>query len=150
MSNAADLFQKSLLRRLEDRGISQKDLAVLSGVPQATVSRYANGKSEPGICHASDIAAAFGMTLDEFLGERPTPPVAQPVRPALPEGIREAIRDELGGTLPAPIRALLPRLAALNDEDVREVAHQLTLMLDAFADADAADAAKSRLKQSKR
>jgi transcriptional regulator with XRE-family HTH domain len=120
MNNAAKLFKDSLASRMAEKGLSQKDLETLSGVPQANISRYRLGKSEPGIGHATSIAQAFGLSLDAFLKDTPTPSAAAK-KVTLPEGVREAIREEFAAKSSAPrippeFNDLVPQFALLRGE----------------------------------
>jgi DNA-binding XRE family transcriptional regulator len=47
-------------------GLTQRMLAERCGLEQPHVSRYESGRVEPGLIHAGKLAAALGVTLDEF------------------------------------------------------------------------------------
>lgn len=58
--------------RLVERG-ARKALALRSGVPDATLSRWLAGQQTPDVDSAARIAFALGLTLGELMGESPRP-----------------------------------------------------------------------------
>lgn len=75
------LFQKRLRKRLKDLDISQKEAAARSGVSQATIEKWLNGKSEgrvdqsnnnkspyiPSLDTICKVAAGLGVSIDYFV-----------------------------------------------------------------------------------
>lgn len=58
------------IRELMDRdGISQKELANLSGVSEASLSRYLSGSLEPRIDILRNIAKVFNVSISYLTGE---------------------------------------------------------------------------------
>jgi transcriptional regulator with XRE-family HTH domain len=56
-----------VLTLCEDRGISQRQLAIQGGLDPSYVSRIIQGKTEPGLVTLDSLAQVFGLTLSEFL-----------------------------------------------------------------------------------
>lgn len=48
------------------RGLSQAKLAEMLGIPQTTISDFEQGKYEPDVTVAKNIARFFGKTIDEM------------------------------------------------------------------------------------
>ena len=61
-------FAASLRQLLEDRNVTQGDIASLTGVTRQTVSQYCNGISEPGYDTLIKIANYFDVSVDYLLG----------------------------------------------------------------------------------
>lgn len=55
-------------RVLDERGISRKEFAAMTGLTEAAVSRYITGQREPRAITLAVIANALGVTTDELLG----------------------------------------------------------------------------------
>mgnify|MGYP002527172924 CR=1 FL=1 len=53
---------------MEEKGMTQLDLASKSGVSQSHISRYLNGKYEPKSFHAQKIAEALGVSPVWLMG----------------------------------------------------------------------------------
>lgn len=53
---------------LEERHISQKDLAAKVGVSPSRISEYASGKAEPSLKMASKLCVALGISPAAMLG----------------------------------------------------------------------------------
>jgi transcriptional regulator with XRE-family HTH domain len=57
------------LRRLRDeRGLSQQQMAELSGVPRATWTSLESGSANPTLAVLSKAAAALGVSIEELIG----------------------------------------------------------------------------------
>lgn len=69
-------MQDDIARRirfwLDQRGMSQKELAASSGVTEAAISKYVNGDRVPRSITLGKIAAALSVTTDELMGVVPT------------------------------------------------------------------------------
>ena len=61
------IFGNNLQSLLDERHLSQSELAKLTGIPRGTISRYVAGKQMPNIRNSIYIAEAFGMILDELV-----------------------------------------------------------------------------------
>ena len=60
------------------RGIAQKDLALLAGVSQPTVSDWFNNKSDPSGTRLEKLSEVFGVSRATILGyDAPKPPAQQ-------------------------------------------------------------------------
>lgn len=59
-------FNVRLSAILKSRGMSQKDLAVATGLTQAAISRYANGKRVPSIEVSERISDALSVGPEVF------------------------------------------------------------------------------------
>ncbi len=55
-------------RLLESKGMSRKELAELSGLTEAAISRYITGSRVPKTISLSAIAKALDVSSDELLG----------------------------------------------------------------------------------
>ena len=57
-------FGEHLKNLLNERGMTQKDLAVKTGLTEAAVSRYVNTERAPRIPQAYRIACALGIDMN--------------------------------------------------------------------------------------
>lgn len=53
---------------LDERGISRKEFAAMTGLTEAAISRYCTGAREPKSITLATIANALGVSVDELLG----------------------------------------------------------------------------------
>lgn len=53
---------------LDERGISRKEFAAMTGLTEAAISRYVTGQREPRAVTLAVMANALGTTTDELLG----------------------------------------------------------------------------------
>lgn len=60
-------FSFNLSRQLLIKGISQRDLAIKTGIPEANVSRYVNGLRLPKLDTFIIICEALGVKLDDMI-----------------------------------------------------------------------------------
>lgn len=51
---------------MHQKGVTQAELAVRTGMPQTSLSRYVNGKHEPGLYNVDRIATALGCSVDDL------------------------------------------------------------------------------------
>lgn len=61
-------FGKSLLRLLEVRGMSQADLARISGIRSGLISKYISDQSNPTLPNLIVIGRALNADMNELLG----------------------------------------------------------------------------------
>lgn len=61
-------FGKRLTLVMEIRNIKQKELASITGVTEATVSRYVNDKRTPDIAFIKKVVEALNVSADFLLG----------------------------------------------------------------------------------
>lgn len=61
-------FQSRLKDLIEEKGITQKDLADEINTTKSTISRYLNNKREPKMYLLEKIANYFGVSVDYLLG----------------------------------------------------------------------------------
>lgn len=61
-------FSTKLSERLHELGMSQRELARLTGINHVSISRYASGTRSPNVYYAALIAQALNCTVDELLG----------------------------------------------------------------------------------
>lgn len=61
-------FGERLLHLLQQKDMSQKELASILEVTEATISRYISGEREPKTEILANIATALGTTSDYLLG----------------------------------------------------------------------------------
>ncbi len=78
----------------ESSGLGQSDLAKMAGITQAQVSNYEVGKQFPGLETAAKLAAAFGITVAELIGETDPKPAAP--RPASKEEMALWVIEAVG------------------------------------------------------
>lgn len=65
-------FIKKLSILLEEKNITQRELAEKINVTEVTISRYLSGERSPRIEIVSKIAEFFGVTIDSLLGKEET------------------------------------------------------------------------------
>ncbi len=53
---------------LDERNISRKEFAAMTGLTEAAISRYCTGAREPKSITLGNIANALGVSVDEILG----------------------------------------------------------------------------------
>ena len=68
LNTASTTWRIRLKALMNDREVSQADLAPVFGVSRASVSHYLTGRSEPTIHQIADIATHFGVSLDYLVG----------------------------------------------------------------------------------
>lgn len=61
------IFGNNLQYLLEQAGMSQRMLAVKTGLEQGSISRYVRAEQMPGIKAIINIANALGLTVDELI-----------------------------------------------------------------------------------
>lgn len=71
------LLGEKILKLIQERGITQKDLAAMIGTTEATMSRYISGDRDPKAEVLANIATALHTTTDYLLGIEET---GDPVR----------------------------------------------------------------------
>lgn len=62
---------KIIMRKRDEKGITQNTLATFIGVSKASVSKWETGKSYPDITLLPKLAAYFNVTVDELIGYSP-------------------------------------------------------------------------------
>lgn len=65
-------FIKKLSILLEEKNITQRELAEKINVTEVTISRYLSGERSPRIEIVSKIAEFFGVSIDSLLGKEET------------------------------------------------------------------------------
>lgn len=63
-----EIFAQQLKSILEQKGWSQRSLAIRVGTTEATISRYVSGDRIPGIDSAVALAETLGVSLDKLVG----------------------------------------------------------------------------------
>ena len=61
-------FKDRLLSILEDRDMTQKELAIKTSITPATISRYISGNHNPSAENAKRIACELGVSVDWLMG----------------------------------------------------------------------------------
>ncbi|MEV7150483.1 helix-turn-helix transcriptional regulator [Streptomyces sp. NPDC093084] len=59
----------NLVKAREEAGLTQFQLAAMSGVAQAKISQYENGHTCPSVQKAAALADALGLLVDDLLEE---------------------------------------------------------------------------------
>lgn len=65
-------FKDKLANLLQEKGMSQKELAQLTNLTESAISRYLKGDRQPRGAILLNIANALGTTTDYFLGKTET------------------------------------------------------------------------------
>lgn len=65
------MFSRNLLRRMRERGMTQRELADRVGMQQSHVSEYVHGITEPKVSRLLRIADALGCRPSELIEEAP-------------------------------------------------------------------------------
>ena len=60
--------QERIKMLMEERGLTQKELANLSGITEASMSKYLSGERTPRIDVIVNLANALHVTTDELIG----------------------------------------------------------------------------------
>lgn len=77
------------LRRLrQSSGLSQEEVARSLYITRQSVSKWENGQAEPGVDSLKALAALYGVTIDELVGNEVPPPEEE--LPPDPETLRQA------------------------------------------------------------
>jgi transcriptional regulator with XRE-family HTH domain len=66
MSTVVAIIADNIKRLRELKNLSQKEVAVASGIPQGQYSRIENAKVEPAVSTLDKLATVFGVGLGEF------------------------------------------------------------------------------------
>lgn len=61
-------FAHNLERAMTNAGVSQAELARMTGIGQGTIARYLAGERSPKAYHVSRIADALGTCTDDLVG----------------------------------------------------------------------------------
>jgi transcriptional regulator with XRE-family HTH domain len=64
------LFHELLKQAMADKNVSQVELSALSGIGKSSISQYLSGKNVPGIKGKGKLAAALGVPVTFFEGQR--------------------------------------------------------------------------------
>lgn len=62
-----DIFGDNLVSLMRDRDVTQVELAIESGVSQASISAYINGRKMPGVRSLINLADALRVDMSEFM-----------------------------------------------------------------------------------
>jgi transcriptional regulator with XRE-family HTH domain len=65
------VFGHRLMLCRNNRGLTQDNLAAMSGVSKDNIARYEQGLNKPGLDKAYALAVALDVTLDELVGFEP-------------------------------------------------------------------------------
>lgn len=65
-----DYFTTMLKRTMRIKGMSQKDLAIKSGIPQITIHKYVKGKNLPNMFYIHKLANALECAVADLTGFR--------------------------------------------------------------------------------
>lgn len=62
-----EIFSTNLRELLEERGFTQRDLAIASRLSDSTISDYIHGQKIPGLRAIINIAYALKISIDELI-----------------------------------------------------------------------------------
>lgn len=62
-----EIFSANLRELLEERGFTQRDLAIASRLSDSTISDYIHGQKIPGLRAIINIAYALEISIDELI-----------------------------------------------------------------------------------
>lgn len=62
-----EIFSTNLRELLEERKLTQKDLANMSGLAECAISYYVHGQKIPGLRAIINIAYALEISIDELI-----------------------------------------------------------------------------------
>lgn len=87
-----DALGKRILKLLNEKNITQKELARMVGTTEVSIGRYVNGKRDPSASMLSEIASALNVSADYLLGNEKTDPAFKKTKASVleedfPEGI---------------------------------------------------------------
>lgn len=63
------MWKERVKQLMEDKQINQKELSRLSGITEASVSRYLKGDRTPRIDIITNFARVFGVDVDYLIGD---------------------------------------------------------------------------------
>lgn len=69
-----DTLGKRILKLLNEKNLTQKELAKIAGTTEVTIGRYVNDKREPSATMLASIANALNVSTDYLLGQPDTQP----------------------------------------------------------------------------
>lgn len=93
------------IRQLRDaRGMTQQQMAKLSGLPRATWSNLESGTANPTLSVLHKVAVALQVPVEELIGKAPSgtrhhPRASLPVRRQGPVSIRHLLPDHIPGVM---------------------------------------------------
>jgi transcriptional regulator with XRE-family HTH domain len=126
MANSFDTFRTRVSKMLESRG-AKAELCRKTGIPRSALDRWLNGENEPSMSNLDRIAEALGFEPWQLIQG------TEPVRPALPEGVRQAIREELNSR-PEPAHPVMARpIEKLMAAKGLQAEHMAPAVLNLFA-----------------
>ena len=67
-NNNKSIFSKNLLKLRKKHGLTQDELAKLSGVSRRMITYYETHAAEPSIKRVGKIAKVFNVTIEELVG----------------------------------------------------------------------------------
>lgn len=73
-----NIYSQRLIALLEEKNLTQRELALKVGVQEATISRYINGSRNPHSVIVAKIAEVLETTTDYLLGRDLPPKIAEP------------------------------------------------------------------------
>lgn len=87
-----DTLGKRILKLLNDKNLTQKELAKIVGTTEVSIGRYINDKREPNATMLASIANALNVSTDYLLGRSNTPrekpkTKAEELEENFPEGV---------------------------------------------------------------
>lgn len=86
-----DSFKKRVKDIMQNKGLKQSDLAKMTGITEATISRYCNGRRTPNIKALVKIAKILNVSTDYLLGIKDDNGKWIPCSERLPEKHKDVI-----------------------------------------------------------
>ena len=94
-----DNFKKRVKDIMQNKGLKQSDLAKMTGIAEATISRYCNGRRTPNIKALVKIAKILNVSTDYLLGIKDDNGKWIPCSERLPENKMNVIAQFSSGTV---------------------------------------------------
>lgn len=118
-----DTLGKRILKLLNEKNLTQKELAKIVGTTEVSIGRYINDKREPNATMLASIASALSVTTDYLLGRSSNPQLshsskskATELEEDFPEGVSVLYRANQNLT-PAQKEVMLRMIKASFLED---------------------------------
>ena len=110
------MFSEKLETLLQERKIKKYHFSQQLGVSSGLISDYAAGKKEPSLQNIVKIADALNVSIDFLLGRTSIPEVNTGDKKSTPDGIRNAVVNQIESLSDHQAQLLLAFLEGLQAE----------------------------------